>query len=154
MIKNSTNKDTIRFISISCCFIFLLSSVMVFSPWSYQFDGDASSSINDVLRGDGDVFGESTDPEIELAEITSAIESLSSTLPSFSYFDRFYSKEKRDEFKEARAEIYELQWKRILLLQEANKNETLNEVLEDYVKVIGHYQGDAKCLLNSLSTKD
>lgn len=154
MSKNSTRRDTIRFIGISCCFILVLSSVMVLSPWSYQFDGAASPSKSDVFRGDDDVFGESTNPELELAEITTSIESLSSALPSCSYFDRFYSKEKRDEFKEARAEIYELQWKRIILLQETKQTEILNEVLKDYVKVIGHHQTDAEHILNSLSAKD
>lgn len=154
MSKNSTRRDTIRFIGISSCFILVLSSVMVLSPWSYQFDGAASPSTSDVFRGDGDVFGESADPELELAEISSSIESLSSALPSYSYFDRFYSKEKRDEFKEARAEIYELQWKRIILLQETKQTEILNEVLKDYVMVIGHHQTDAEHILNSLNKKD
>lgn len=154
MSKNSTRRDTIRFIGISSCFILVLFSVMVLSPWSYQFDGAASLSTSDVFRGDGDVFGESVDPELELAEISSSIESLSSALPSYSYFDRFYSKEKREEFKEARAEIYELQWKRIILLQETKQTETLKEVLKDYVKVIGHHQADAEHILNSQSTKD
>lgn len=153
MSKNSTRRDTICFIGISSCFILVLSSVMVLSPWSYQFDGAASPSTSDVLRGDGDVYGESRDPELELAEISASIESLSSSLPSYSYFDRFYSKEKREEFKGARTEIYELQWKRISLLQETNQTETLNEVLKDYVKVIGHYQTDAEHILNSLSEK-
>ena len=91
MSKNSTRRDTIRFIGISSCFILVLSSVMVLSPWSYQFDSTASPSTSDVLRGGDDVFGESTDSELELAEISSSIESLSSALPSYSYFDRFYS---------------------------------------------------------------
>lgn len=137
-MKNDINKDTINFVGISFCAILLLSSALVLSPWAYQFDDD--------------VFGECIDQESELAEITATIESISSTLPSFSYMDRFYSKEKREQFRVARSEIYELQWKRIQLLQENKQHEALKEALEEYIKVVGHYQTDAKRMLNLVCT--
>lgn len=150
-MNNNTKKDTMHFIGISCSFILLLSAVMVLSPWAYRFEGAENASV-DIIRGDDTIFGEAINPEIELLAVTDAIESLRSMLPSYPYFDRFYSKERRSELKEARAEIYELQWKRILLLHEIKQTDTLNEALKDYVKIIGHHQAEASRMLNLLSS--
>ena len=53
----------------------------------------------------------------------------------------------------ARADIYELQWKRIEILKATNQTDALRGALEDYVDVIGYNQDAAKALLKPINSK-
>lgn len=53
----------------------------------------------------------------------------------------------------ARADIYELQWKRIELLKATYQVDALRDALEDYVDVIGYNQEAAESMLKQLNNK-
>lgn len=74
-------------------------------------------------------------------------------LPIFTYLDRFLAEEKRVDVANARADIYELQWKRIGILKEMGNRALLVEALNDYCTVIGYNQDKAKAMLGSLENE-
>ena len=53
----------------------------------------------------------------------------------------------------ARADVYELQWKRIEILKATNQTDALRGALEDYVDVIGYNQEATEALLKQLNSK-
>ena len=85
--------------------------------------------------------------------VDSLIEVKSQNLPRFAYFDRFLSEDERMDAANARADLYELQWKRIEILKATNQRNALRDALGDYVNVIGYNQEAAKRMLNQLNSK-
>lgn len=85
--------------------------------------------------------------------VDSIIEKKSSDLPRFTYFDRFLSEQRRYEVGVLRAEIYDLQWKRIEILQAKNDDGELKTALNNYCGIIGYNQKRAKALLNQLKDR-
>ena len=85
--------------------------------------------------------------------VDSLIEVKSQNLPRFAYFDRFLSEDERMDAANARADVYELQWKRIEILKATNQINALRDALGDYVNVIGYNQEAAKRMLNQLNSK-
>lgn len=129
-----------------------LVGFMFFSPLSSQFIEE------------GSVRGESWETEVSeyistknypqaLQMVDSIIESKNEGLPRFSYLDRFLAEEERVDVANSRADIYELQWKRIGILKEMGNHATLIEALNDYCTVIGYNQDKAKAMLSSLENE-
>ena len=150
--NNTTTKDLRRMIIVSGIIVFGLVGFMFFSPLSSQFTEA------------GTVRGESWETEISeyistknypqaLPVVDSIIESKHEGLPRFPYLDRFLAEEERVEVANARADLYELQWKRINILKEMGNRASLVEALKDYCSVIGYNQDKAKAMLNSLESK-
>ena len=150
--KNTTIKDLRWMIVVSGIVVFGLVGFMFFSPLSSQFTEE------------GSVRGESWETEISeyisaknylqaLLVVDSIIESKQEGLPRFSYFDRFLEEEKRVDVANARADIYELQWKRIGILKEMGNRALLVEALNDYCTVIGYNQDKAEAMLSSLENE-
>lgn len=121
---------------------------MFFSPLSSQFTED------------GSVRGESWETEISeyistknypqaLHVVDSIIKCKQEGLPRCSYLDRFLVEEECVDVANARADIYELQWKRINILKEMGNRASLVEALKDYCTVIGYNQDKAKAMLGS-----
>ena len=113
---------------------------------------------------EGSIRGESWKTEISeyistknylqaLHVVDSIIKSKQAGLPRFAYLDRFLAEEKRVDVANARADIYELQWKRIGILKEMGNRKSLVEALNDYCTIIGYNQDKAKTMLNSLESE-
>ena len=88
-----------------------------------------------------------------LVRVDSIIADKEKDLPRFAYFDRFLSEQERYDASVARAEIYDLQWKRIEILQAKNDAVTLKAALDDYADIIGYNQKRAKALLKQIKEK-
>ena len=145
-------KDLRRMIIVSGIVVFGLVGFMFFSPLSSQFTEE------------GSIRGESWKTEISeyistknylqaLHVVDSIIKSKQAGLPRFAYLDRFLAEEKRVDVANARADIYELQWKRIGILKEMGNRKSLVEALNDYCTIIGYNQDKAKTMLNSLESE-
>ena len=150
--NSKTIKDLRRMIIVSGIVVFGLVGFMFFSPLSSQFTEE------------GSIRGESWKTEISenistknypqaLLVVDSIIESKHEGLPRFSYLDRFLAEEERVDVANARADIYELQWKRIGILKEMGNRALLVEALKDYCTVIGYNQDKAKAMLDSLENE-
>lgn len=150
--NSKTIKDLRRMIIVSGIVVFGLVGFMFFSPLSSQFTEE------------GSIRGESWKTEISenistknypqaLLVVDSIIESKHEGLPRFSYLDRFLAEEERVDVANARADIYELQWKRIGILKEIGNRALLVEALKDYCTVIGYNQDKAKAMLDSLENE-
>ena len=150
--KSTTIKDLRRMIIVSGIVVFGLLGFMFFSPLSSQFTEE------------GSIRGESWETEVSeymstknypqaLHVVDSIIKSKQAGLPRFAYLDRFLAEEKRVDVANARADIYELQWKRIGILKEMGNRKSLVEALNDYCTVIGYNQDKAKTMLNSLKSE-
>ena len=150
--NSTTTKDLRRMIIVSGIVVFSLVGFMFFSPLSSQFTEE------------GSIRGESWKTEISeyistknylqaLHVVDSIIKSKQAGLPRFTYLDRFLAEEKRVDVANARADIYELQWKRIGILKEMGNRASLAEALKDYCTVIGYNQDKAKTMLNSLESE-
>ena len=72
---------------------------------------------------------------------------------SIRLFGQVSAEEKRVDVANARAEIYELQWKRIGILKEMGNRKSLVEAINDYCTIIGYNQDKAKTMLNSLESE-
>lgn len=141
-----------RILCASCISIFVLIGVMVFSPLASQFDESGLS------RGTGNEW--ELDSLLEVKEYQTALNRVDSIitekghgLPRFAYFDRFLSEKERYDAGVLRAEIYDLQWKRIEILWAKKDNAALKVALEDYCGIIGYNQEQAKSLLYQLTEK-
>ena len=151
--ENSTTiKDLGRMIIVSGIVVFGLVGFMFFSPLSSQFTEE------------GSVRGKSWETEVSeyistknyiraLHAVDSIIKSKQEGLPRFPYLDRFLAEEERVDVANARADIYELQWKRIGILKEMGNRAPLVEALNDYCTVIGYNQDKAKAMLSSLENE-
>jgi hypothetical protein len=145
-------KDLKYLVGGSSVAILTLVGFMFFSPLSSQFTDDSISrgsswemDIEELINAN------QYNPALNLVD--SLIEVKSQDLPRFAYFDRFLSEDERMDAANARADIYELQWKRIELLKATNQTDALRIALEDYVDVIGYNQEVAEALLKQLKSK-
>lgn len=152
IVKRNINSE-IRFI-VGCSggIILALVGVMFFSPLSSQF-ADDSVSRGSSWEMDIEELVNANQHNQALNLVDSLIEVKSQDLPRFAYFDRFLSEEERMDVANARADIYELQWKQIELLKATNQTDALRDALDDYIDVIGYNQEAAESMLNQLNSK-
>ena len=136
----------------SSVIIIALVGVMFFSPLSSQFTDDSVSRGSSWIIDVDELINENQE-EQALRLVDSLIEVKSQDLPRFAYFDRFMSEDERMDVANARADVYELQWKRIEILKATNQINALRDALEDYVDVIGYNQDAAKTLLKPINSK-
>lgn len=145
-------KDLKYLVGGSSVMILALVGVMFFSPLSSQFTDDSVSRGSSWEMDIEELINTNQyNPALNLVD--SLIEVKSQDLPRFAYFDRFLSEDERMDAANARADIYELQWKRIELLKATNQTDALRIALEDYVDVIGYNQEVAEALLKHLNSK-
>lgn len=145
-------KDLKYFVGGSSVVILALVGVMFFSPLSSQFTDDSVSRGSSWIIDVDELINENQE-EQALRLVDSLIEFKSQNLPRFAYFDRFLSEDERMDVANARADVYELQWKRIEILNATNQKDVLRDALEDYVDVIGYNQGAAEALLKQINSK-
>ena len=143
------SRDLKRILCASTLSVVILVGVMVFSPLASQFDDDGLSRgaasewmLDSLMRA--------KEYQSALDKVDSIIADKNSGLPRYAYFDRFMSEQERYEASVARAEIYDLQWKRIEILQAKRDEAVLKSALEDYSYIIGYNQERAKTLLNQI----
>ena len=86
-----------------------------------------------------------------LMVVDSIIAAKQQGLPRNAYFDRYLSKQDRKKAQISRAEIYDLTWKKIQLLEHAGSVTSLNHSLRSYKKQIGYHQEEAKALYHQLN---
>ena len=145
-------KDVKYLIGCSSAMIMALVGVMFFSSLSSQF-ADDSVSRGSSWEMDVDELINHNQEEQALHLVDSLIEVKSQNLPRFAYFDRFLSESERMDIANTRADIYELQWTRIELLQATNQADALRVALEYYGDVIGYNQEVAEALLKQINSK-
>lgn len=136
----------------SSVIIIALVGVMFFSPLSSQFADDSVSRGSSWEMNIEELINANQYNQA-LNFVDSLIEVKSQNLPRFAYFDRFLSEDERMDAANARADVYELQWKRIEILKATNQINALRDALEDYVDVIGYNQEGAEIMLNQLNSK-
>ena len=151
-MKTSKHKDLKYLVGGSSVVILVLTSVMFFSPLSSQFAHDNVSRGSSWEMNIEELINANQYNQA-LNLVDSLIEVKSQNLPRFAYFDRFLSEDERMDVANARADIYELQWKRIEILKATNQTDALRDALEDYVDVIGYNQDAAKALLKPINSK-
>ena len=145
-------KDLKYLVGGSSVVILALVGVMFFSPLSSQFTDDSVSRGSSWIIDVDELINENQE-EQALRLVDSLIEVKSQDLPRFAYFDRFLSEDERMDVANARADVYELQWKRIEILKATNQINALRDALEDYVDVIGYNQEAAEALLKQINSK-
>lgn len=145
-------KDLKYLVGGSSVVILALVGVMFFSPLSSQFTDDSVSRGSSWIIDVDELINENQE-EQALRLVDSLIEVKSQDLPRFAYFDRFLSEDERMDVANARADVYELQWKRIEILKATNQINALRDALEDYVDVMGYNQKAAESMLNQLNSK-
>lgn len=145
-------KDLKYLVGGSSVMILALVGVLFFSPLSSQF-ADDSVSRGSSWEMDVDELITSNKTDQGLNFVDSLIVVKSKDLPRVAYLDRFLSEEERIDVANSRADIYELQWKRILLLKAMNQTGVLRDALEDYVDVIGYNQEAAEIMLKQLNNE-
>ena len=150
--NSTTAKDLRRMIIVSGIVVFSLVGFMFFSPLSSQFTEEGSIRGESWETETSDCISTMDYPHA-LHVLDSIIISKQEGLPRFSYFDRFLAEEERVDVANARADIYELQWKRIGILKEMGNRASLVEALKDYCTVIGYNQEKAKTMLDSLENE-
>lgn len=143
------NKDLKRILCASTISVVILVSVMMFSPLASQFDDDGLSR-GGASKWELDSLVQAKEYQSALVRVDSIIADKESSLLRFAYFDRFLSEQERYDASVARAEIYDLQWKRIEILQAKRDEAALRSALEDYADIIGYNQERAKALLNQI----
>lgn len=145
-------KDLKYLVGGSSVIIIALVGVMFFSPLSSQFTDDSISRGSSWVIDVDELINDNQE-ELALRLVDSLIEVKSQNLPRFAYFDRFLSEDERMDAANARADVYELQWKRIEILKATNQINALRDALEDYVDVIGYNQEAAEALLKPINSK-
>ena len=145
-------KDLKYLVGGSSVVILALVGVMFFSPLSSRF-ADESVSRGSSWEMNIEELINANQYNQALNLVDSLIEVKSQDLPRFAYFDRFLSEDERMNVANARADIYELQWKRIEILKATNQMDALRDALGDYVNVIGYNQEAAERMLNQLNSK-
>ena len=143
------NRDLGCILCASSLSVVLLVGVMTFSPLASQFDDDGLTR-GAASEWELDSLMEAKKYQNALVRVDSIIADKNRNLPHFAYFDRFLSEQKRYDASVARAEVYDLQWKRIEILQAKGDREALKAALEDYSDIIGYNQERAKVLLNQI----
>lgn len=143
------SRDLKRIMCASSLSIAILVGVMIFSPLASQFDDDGLSR-GAAGEWELDSLVQAKEYQSALVRVDSIIADKESDLPRFAYFDRFLSEQERYEASVTRAEIYDLQWKRIEILQAKRDEIVLKSALEDYSEIIGYNQERAKALLKQI----
>ena len=149
---NKIGKDLKYILCASSLIVIILVGVMMFSPLASQFK-DNGLSRGAASEWELDSIVEVKEYQSALVIVDSIITEKGRGLPRFAYFDRFLSEQERYDVSVARAEIYDLQWKRIEILQAKNDEVALKSALEDYSGIIGYNQERAKSLLNQIKNK-
>ncbi len=150
-MTNSHNTDIIKLMIFSSSIVIGIICIMFFSPLAAQFtDEDARGGVINIKVEE--LMDNEKYPEA-LNYVDSLIDDKSRELPRFAYFDRFLSEKERYNAMNARADVYDLQWTKITLLQKTNDREALITILKDYSKIIGYNQDQAIALLNELKEK-
>lgn len=90
------------------------------------------------------------DYKTALVMVDSIVTSKKEGLPRLVYFDRYLPEDERMDAANARTDIYDLQWLRIMILKRSGNRASLIEALEDYAPVIGYNQDKAKAMLHAL----
>lgn len=139
-------------ISTSCLLVLCLVVFMFFSPLSSQFTEEGSVRGKSWETEVSEYMSTKNYPQA-LHVVDSIIKRKQAGLPRFSYLDRFLVEEERVDVANTRADIYELQWKRIGILKEMGNRASLVEALKDYCTVIGYNQEKAKTMLSSLENE-
>ena len=152
MTQEYMYKDLKYLVGGSSVVILALVGVMFFSPLSSQFTDDSVSRGSSWIIDVDELINENQE-EQALRLVDSLIKVKSQNLPRFAYFDRFLSEDERMDVANARADVYELQWKRIEILKATNQINALRDALGDYVNVIGYNQEAAERMLNQLNSK-
>lgn len=156
MKRNNANITTIndqrRMIIVSGIVVFGLVGFMFFSPLSSQFTEDGSVRGKSWETEVSEYISTKNYPQA-LHVVDSIIKSKQEGLPRFSYLDRFHAEEERVDVANSRADLYELQWKRIGILKEMGNRALIVEALNDYCSVIGYNQEKAKTMLDSLESE-
>lgn len=152
MKTSKHNNDLKYLVGGSSVIILTLVGVMFFSPLSSQFIDDSISRGSSWVM-DVDELINQNQAERALHLVDSLIDVKGHNLSRFVYFDRYLSEDERMEVVNARADIYELQWKRIEILKATNQINALRDALEDYIYVIGYNQEAAESMLNQLNSK-
>ena len=145
-------KDLKYLIGGSSVAILTLVGFMFFSPLSSQFTDDSISRGSSWVIDVDELINDNRE-EQALRLVDSLIGVKSHNLPRFAYFDRFLTEDKRIDVANARADVYELQWKRIEILKATNQINALHDALGDYVNVIGYNQEAAEALLKQINSK-
>ena len=143
------SRDLKRILCASTLSVVILIGVMIFSPLASQFDDDGLSR-GAASEWELDSLVQAKEYQSALVRVDSIIADKKSGLPRFTYFDRFLPEQERYDASVARAEIYDLQWKRIEILQAKKDEAALKSALEDYADIIGYNQERAKALLNQI----
>ena len=152
MKTSKHNNDLKYLVGGSSVIILALVGVMFFSPLSSQFIDDSVSRGSSWIIDVDELINDNQE-EQALRLVDSLIVVKGKDLPRVAYFDRFLSEDERLDVANSRADIYELQWKRILLLKAMNQTDVLRDALEDYVDVIGYNQEAAEIMLKQLNNK-
>ncbi len=150
--KKDVRRDTRRVLCISSLVVIILVGVMIFSPFASQYN-DRSLSRGVANEWEIDSLVKSKEYTGALNIVDSLITNKKQDLPRYAYFDRFLSEKERYETNILRAEIYDLQWRRIEILKAKNDMKTLKRALEDYCGIIGYNQQQAKALLKQINDK-
>lgn len=148
-IKENISRDLKRILCASTLSVVILIGVMIFSPLASQFDDDGLSR-GAASEWELDSLVQAKEYQSALVRVDSIIADKKSGLSRFAYFDRFLSEQERYDASVTRAEIYDLQWKRIVILQAKKDEVALKSALEDYADIIGYNQERAKALLNQI----
>lgn len=151
-LKHKTQRDMVYVISTSCLLVLCLVGFMFFSPFSLQFTEDGAGRGNSWGMDISENISTKNYPQA-LHVVDSLIRCKQASLPRWGYLDRFLAEEERVDVANARADIYELQWKRIEILEEMGDRASLVEALKDYSAVIGYNQDKAKAMLGSLENE-
>ena len=145
-------KDLKYLVGGSSVVILALVGVMFFSPLSSQFTDDSVSRGSSWIIDVDELINENQE-EQALRLVDSLIKVKSQNMPRFAYFDRFLSEDERMDAANARADVYELQWKRIEILKATNQMDALRDALEEYIDVIGYNQEAAEGMLKQLNSR-
>ena len=145
-------KDLKYLVGGSSVAILALLAVMFFSPLSLQF-ADEGGARGGVLTLEIDELIGAGRQEQALRMVDSLIEAKSKNLPSLAYFDRYLSEDEQYEVANSRADIYDLQWKRIQILGQTNQTAELRKALKRYVNVIGYNREAAEAMLKHLDNR-
>ena len=152
MKTSKHNNDLKYLVGGSSVAILALVGFMFFSPLSSQFIDDSVSRGSSWIIDVDELINDNQE-EQALRLVDSLIEVKSKDIPRIAYLDRFLSEDERMDAANARADIYELQWKRIEILKATNQTNVLRDALEDYVDVIGYNQEVAESMLNQLNNE-
>lgn len=145
-------RDMMRIVAASGFVILMLVGVLLFSPLASQhFDDSVSRGGESVWEIDSTIAKKDYQRALVLTD--SLIAEERKDLPRWAFFDRYLSEDERYEATLSRANIYQLQWKRIEILKTMNEVEKLRCALKDYCRVIGYNQEEAKTLLNQIEGK-